>query len=249
MKDLREIKDYQIVVLGLLIALGTVLSTYILSLSIIKFQEMNTQALSVTGSASQNVKSDFAVWKGYYESRNANLKTAYAKLEADSNAIKVYLKEKGIEDANIKFSPVNSYPIYKRTSSGYETNDVEGYRLSQRVEVSSNDIDKITNLSKNSASLINKNVELTSNSVEYLVSNLNELKIKVLAEATKDAKKRAESMVKSTNGKIGVMKSAKMGVFQIVPVNSTEVSDYGINDTQAIDKKVNAVVNATFTIK
>ena len=56
-------------------------------------------------------------------------------------------------------------------------------------------------------------------------------------------------MLKNTNGHIGVMNSAKMGVFQIVPVNSTDVSDYGINDTQSIEKKVIAVVNATFTIK
>lgn len=45
------------------------------------------------------------------------------------------------------------------------------------------------------------------------------------------------------------MNSAKMGVFQIVPENSTEVSDYGINDTRSIEKKVIAVVNATFTVK
>ncbi len=56
-------------------------------------------------------------------------------------------------------------------------------------------------------------------------------------------------MVKSTGGHIGVMNSAKMGVFQIVPENSTEVSDYGIYNTSAINKKINAVVNATFTIK
>ena len=40
-----------------------------------------------------------------------------------------------------------------------------------------------------------------------------------------------------------------MGVLQIEPVNSTEVSDYGINDTTSIEKKVVAVVNATFTVK
>ena len=57
------------------------------------------------------------------------------------------------------------------------------------------------------------------------------------------------SIVSSTGGKIGNLKSAKMGVFQIVPKNSTEVSDYGINDTSSIDKKVIAVVNATFFTK
>ena len=75
------------------------------------------------------------------------------------------------------------------------------------------------------------------------------LMIEMLAQATKDAKQRAESMVKSTGSHIGVMNSAKMGVFQIVAKDSTDVSDYGIYNTTARDKKINAVVNATFTIK
>ena len=45
------------------------------------------------------------------------------------------------------------------------------------------------------------------------------------------------------------MNSAKMGVFQIVPVDSTDVSDYGINDTSSKEKKVIATVTATFTVK
>ena len=57
MKDIKEVKDYQIVVLGLLIALGAIISTYILSNAVISYQKMNTQALSVTGSASQEIKS------------------------------------------------------------------------------------------------------------------------------------------------------------------------------------------------
>jgi len=37
-----------------------------------------------------------------------------------------------------------------------------------------------------------------------------------------------------------------MGVFQITPINSNDVSDYGINDTSSIDKEIMAVVNCVF---
>ncbi|MDD4879214.1 MAG: SIMPL domain-containing protein, partial [Candidatus Omnitrophica bacterium] len=43
-------------------------------------------------------------------------------------------------------------------------------------------------------------------------------------------------------------RSADMGVFQITPVNSTEVSDWGSNDTSSLEKKVFAVVHADFAI-
>lgn len=40
-----------------------------------------------------------------------------------------------------------------------------------------------------------------------------------------------------------------MGVFQITPVDSTDVSDMGINDTSTIEKKITAVSNVTFEVK
>ena len=71
----------------------------------------------------------------------------------------------------------------------------------------------------------------------------------MLAVATADAKKRAERIAEAAGGKIGVLRYAKMGVFQITPVNSYDVSWYGENDTSSLDKKVRAVVTATFAIK
>ncbi len=249
MKDIREVKDYQIIILGLCIALGAIVSTYLLANGLVSFQKLNTQALTVTGSASQEIKSDLAVWTVVYDVRSKDLKSGYAKINSDKKQIEEFLLSNGLKEDSFKFTPVSSYPVYKRLANGYDTNEVDGYRLSQNVEVTSNDVDKMTKLSAATSQLVNKNIEVSSNRVDYYVSNLDELKIKMLAEATKDAKQRAKSMVESTGGHIGVMNSAKMGVFQIVAKNSTDVSDYGIYNTSAIDKKINAVVNATFTIK
>ena len=45
------------------------------------------------------------------------------------------------------------------------------------------------------------------------------------------------------------MRKTQLGVYQITPRDSTEVSDYGINDTSSRQKDVNAVVTATFAVK
>ena len=249
MKDIKEIKDYQIILLGIVIALGAMISTFILANAIVSYQKLQNQTITVTGSASQDISSDLAVWRAYYEVRSNDLKSGYAKINTDQKNVKEFLISSGMKEEDIKFTPVSSYPVYKKLANGYDSNTIDGYRLSQNVEVSSSDVDAVTKISQDVVKLVDKNVELTSNTVEYYVSNLNELKVKMLAEATKDAKQRAQSMVKSTGGNIGVMNSAKMGVFQIVAKNSTDVSDYGIYDTRAKNKKINAVVNATFTIK
>ena len=39
-----------------------------------------------------------------------------------------------------------------------------------------------------------------------------------------------------------------MGVMQITPADSTDVSDAGISDTTSIDKDITAVVNISFAV-
>lgn len=244
-----QIKDYQIVILGAAIALGCVFSTCILSCAIVKFQKMQNQTIRVTGSASQKVKSDSASWTINVKTTKTTLKEGYTRLNSDMKKIKDFLIAKGIPETDITTGSINSYENYKRLPNGGISNDIDTYTVYQLITVKSNNINKITEISKHVNELINKDINLTADGVQYFVSNLDDIKVKMVGEAAKNAKERAKSMVAGTNGKIGVMNSAKMGVFQIVPVDSTEVNDYGINDTSSIEKKVVATVSATFTVK
>ena len=244
-----NIKDYQVVLLGIIISLGCVFSTYILSNAVVDFQKIQTQTIRVTGSASQQVVSDSASWTINFRTRRSTLKEGYAKLASDAKLISKFFIDNGFKNEDISFDSINNYENYGRLPNGTMSNNVESYTVYQSVTVKSNDIEKITKVSKIVDELVNQNINLNAESVRYFVSNLDDIKIKMVGEATKNAKQRAESMVSGTNGKIGTMNSAKMGVFQIVPVNSTDVSDYGINDTSSIEKKVVATVNATFNVK
>jgi hypothetical protein len=244
-----KIKDYQVVVLGIIISLGCVFSTYILSKAVVDFQKIQTQTIRVTGSASQQVTSDSASWTINFRTRKPTLKEGYAKLSADAKLINKFLIDNGFKQQDISFGSINNYENYGRLPNGSMSNNIESYTVYQSVTVKSNDIEQITKVSKTVDELVNEKINLNAESVRYFVSNLDDIKIKMVGEATKNAKQRAESMVSGTKGKIGTMNSAKMGVFQIVPVNSTDVSDYGINDTSSIEKKVVATVNATFNVK
>jgi len=83
---------------------------------------------------------------------------------------------------------------------------------------------------------------------EFYYTKLGEEKITMLAEAAKDAKRRAEQVAASTDSSIGSIRTARMGVLQITAADSTEVSDMGINDTSSLDKDITAVVNVGFEI-
>ena len=243
-----QIKDYQVVLLGVFIAIGSIISTYILSGAVVEFQKLQNQTIRVTGSASQKVISDSSSWVINFRTKTPTLKEGYSKLNSDAKKIRDFLLSNGIEEKNISFSSIGSYENYRRTPNGSMTNDVETYTVYQDVTVKSDEINKLSEMSKKIDELINQDINLNAESVRYYVSNLDDIKVKMVGEASKNAKTRAQSMVAGTNGKIGTMTGARMGVFQIVPVDSTEVNDYGINDTSSIEKKVVATVTATITV-
>lgn len=243
------LKNSQIIILGICIAGATVASSVIVSKGMMRIKQFTTEVISVTGSAEKNIVSDYTVWKSEFSRRDAVMTTAYDALKADLKKVQDYLSSKGIAENEITVSQVNTEILYKRDEKGNNTNEIEGYLLRQGIEVRSADVVKVTAVSRESTDLITQGIQFISQAPEYFYTKLAELKVDMLAQATENAKRRAEQMAGSTGNKIGVMRSAKMGVIQITPVNSYEVSDWGTNDTTSLEKKVTAVVRVDYAIK
>ena len=249
MEGTKFFKDSQIIVLGVCIAGATIISSLILSEGIFRVMQFKEQVISVTGSAQKNITSDYIVWKGAFARRDLDLPAVYKALQQDLDKVNAYLLTKQVNPSEIIVSQISITTLYKKNDEGHNTNDIEGYVLRQGIEVRSNDVEKISAVSRESTELINQGIAFESYAPEYFYTKLDELKIEMLAKATENAKVRVESMVKASGSTIGVMRSARMGVFQITPTTSTDVSDYGYNDTSSLEKKVTAVVSAAFAIK
>ena len=243
------LKNSQIIILGICIAIATIVSSVILSSGVLKVMKFTREQISVTGSATKEIRSDYIIWQGTFSARDSNLKAAYASLKNDLEKIKRYLASKGVADKEITVSAVSTFAVYKKNEKGHDTNDIQYYNLCQAVEIRSNDIEKIAAVSRESTELIDQGVEFASQAPEYFYTKLDELKLEMLSKASENAKQRAENMARAAGNRIGLMRSARMGVFQITPATSTEVSDYGTNDTTSLDKKVMAVVTVSFAIE
>lgn len=244
----RILRNSQIVILGICIAVATIAASIILSQGFLKVMKFTREVISVTGSATKEIKSDYIVWNASFSRREADLAAAYKKIKEDLPKVTQYLISKGVNEKEIVISQVATTTVYKKNDKGNDTNDIQGYLLCQGIQIKSNDVDKIAQVSRESTDLIDQGIEFESSAPQYFYTKLDELKIEMLSKATENAKQRAESMAKSTGNKIGFMRSAKMGVFQITPITSTDVSDWGENDTTSLDKKVMAVVNVSFAI-
>ena len=204
--------------------------------------------IQVTGSARRPIRSDYVVWRLAATSQYAALPEASASLAGYVGQIRQFLRASGVADSSLTIRPVETEPVYAMTEQGVPTGDLVGYRLTQRFEVRSADVDGVTTLSQRATQLINEGVPLVSLAPEYLYTRLSEVRTEMLAEATQDARRRAEAIARSAGSSLGTVRSARMGVFQITPRNSTEVSDYGINDTSSLDKDITAVVRVTFAV-
>ena len=238
---LERIEKLQVISLGILIGLALVVSTKMVSSTI------QRNEISVTGSAYEVVKSDKGSLDFEIEVKKTTRIEAYKASQEQIKIVEQYLKDKKIDKFQLK-TP-NVYPVYKNDSRGYSTNDVDHYNYNQTVSISADDVELIKEISNDITSLINKGVVINVYTPSYDYSKLPELKVTLLEKASKDARNRAESMLKPSHYKVGKISAVRMGVYQITPVDSTNVSDMGINDTSTIDKKVTAVANVTFKIK
>ena len=229
------------------ISVAIVVSAVILGGAIQNIRRGN-DTVTVTGSARRPIRSDFIVWRGSVSSQQTTMQAAYQDVKRYGERVRSYLKEHHIPDANVVFPAVETEQIEEWNERG-RTGKILAYRLTQRFEVRSNQVDSITVLSQKAAELINDGVPMMSYSPEYLFTKLADLRIEMLAEASKDAKKRAETIAEASACKIGAVRNARMGVFQITARNSTEVSDYGIYDTSSLEKDITAVVSLSFSVK
>lgn len=207
------------------------------------------QTITVTGSAKEDIVSDLGVFNCTLTSRASNAEAAYRKLQHDLPVVVEYLNSKGISKDKLELSTINSYPIYEIGKNGYQTQNISAYVYNQRIKFTSPDVNKVKEISLEVSSLVEKGVSLDVGMPEYHYTKLSDLKVQIQADAAKDAMIRAERIAEATGRELGPMREARMGVLQITPRLSNEVSSLGINDLTSIEKQITAVVSASFEIE
>ncbi|OCB75230.1 SIMPL domain-containing protein [Flavobacterium crassostreae] len=219
------------------------------------FQNRNksSDTISVTGLGKTDFISDLIVWSGSFSRKSTTLKEAYASLDADREKIKKYFSGKGIAAKDVVFSAVDFNKNFETTYNENGTirqNLFTGFTLSQRVTIQSKEVNKIEELSRQSSELINSGIEFYSNAPEYYYTKLAELKVQMIAEATKDASTRAQSIADNANADLGKLKKSDMGVFQIIAQNSSEDYSYGGSfNTNSKNKTATITVKLVYQVE
>lgn len=241
-------RNGQLFAAGLALAVGLVLAALIATWGVTRLRSAD-QTIVVTGSARKRITSDLIVWRAGVSYQAPQLSDAYRALTGAVPRVKAYLAGKGVPESQMTVSSISSTTQQGRDRDGQETGQIVGYTLRQTIEIRSTDVDKISRLSREATELINQGILLESMAPEYHYTKLGDLKIQMLAEAARDAKTRAEQIARSVGSRIGAVRAARMGVLQITPADSNEVSDSGMSDTSSREKDITSVVNITFAVE
>lgn len=227
---------------SIVVSLGFVIAIAIFSRAIIN-RNSSENIISVTGLAERSFESDLIVWKSQYTVKKADLVSAYADLKVQSQIIGKFLSSKGIDPKSITFSAVEISKEYNTSynEKGNAFSVFDGYRLTQQISITSKDVEKIEKISREITELINSGIEITSMSPQYYYTKLSDLKIEMLAEASKDALLRAKTMAENGDADLGDMVGSTMGVFQIVAQNSAEDYSWGGSFNTSSKKKTASV--------
>lgn len=209
--------------------------------------------IAVTGLGEKNFSSDLIVWEGSFTRTDYDMKLASTMLSKDKAMINDYLTKNGISAEEIVFSAIDMTRLSQQryTPEGkFLGNEFSGYSMTQSLQISSKDIDKVEDISRNITELLLDGIQFNSNSPRYYYSKLSDLKIELVSAATKDARERAEKIAEEAGSKIRDLQSAQMGIIQITGLNSNE--DYswgGTYNTSSKEKTASITMKLTYQIK
>jgi hypothetical protein len=241
------------IVIGIIAAIAFIAAVWIAGCYFYKTKGP-AKTMSVVGLAEQDFESDLIVWDLNYSVRNMNMKDAYSVLKEQNNVVKEYLKGKGLSEDEMIFNAVTHY-----ADNDWEWNETarrsfevfKGYVLTQSIRIESTDVEKIEKISREVTELLDQGIQIDGNNVSYYYTKLADLKIEMLANATKDARNRAETIAKNAGSSLGGLKTANMGVFQITAPNSAD-EDYswgGTFNTSSKQKRASINMKLTYYVK
>ena len=210
--------------------------------------QANNRTVTVKGLAEMEVKADLAVWKIKFKTTGNDLAVCQQKMATDANAVNDYLVSQGFNAAEISSGRMNTNDLMANQYRDARASDSR-YILDQTITVRSADVEKVEASLRKIGSLVSKGVIFEyqdySSPVTYLFTGLNQIKPQMLEQATKNAYASALEFAKSSQSKVGKIKTANHGIFSILPCEQIDA----VMESAQIDKTVRVVSTIVYYLE
>jgi len=210
------------------------------------------ESISVKGLAEKPIKADQAEWSVQLQVKGATIAEALARLRKEKPGLDQFLARAGFETAALVESNESVEPNFEEVegSNGNLRSVQVGHVARQSVTVRTADISRIIQASKAIVQFQADGHPVNFGPPQFLVSNLEEVKMSLIGAAMKNSRVRAGEFAKNGDVKVGPMRSASQGAFYILPASANaDVSDWGgTYDKSTVDKIARVVVTVDYRI-
>lgn len=183
----------------------------------LKKLSVRNRVVTVKGLAEMEVKADKVTWPLVYKVLGNDMSTLYNEIKTSNQKIISFLKSKGIQENEIS---INAPEIIDTQAERYNST-VQPYRynVTTVITVTSKQVDLVRNLVNEQSELLKQGIAITSGDYRYNVTydytSLNDIKPKMIEEATKNARTAAEKFAKDSDSRLGSIQKAYQGQFSI----------------------------------
>jgi uncharacterized protein len=239
-----------LIVVSVILALGMSAGAYLLGFQA-RHIGSGKQTIAVKGLAEKQVKADVAEWTVGTHVTGATFAEALKNLRNAQPALKKFLADQGFSSGYEESSEsVRPHMDEQMDKEGRYRSVQKGFEASQSYVVQSKELEKIVAAYKAIIQFEADGNAVSYSSPQFMVSNLEDVKMSLIGAATKNAQQRAEEFAKNGNTKVGAMRYASQGAFYILAPNSSDVGDYGgTYDKTTIDKIARVVVTIEYAIE
>jgi len=239
--------------LGLFLAMGFVISSFLMVSGIVKIKLSSQKKIFAKGTSERQVVSDLAILNIEITTKGADLKTATEQNRKKLEQVLSFLEKQSVKTQDYSVSPPSVQDSYKesRDEKDRVVQTWDGYNITQNISVESKQVDLIGKVHNAYGSLLDEGVLVNFSNPEYLFTDTAKIKMDLLAEATKNARDRANQIVKNSGSatNLGALLSSSQGIFQITPLYSTDTSGEGMNDTTSFKKSIRVVVSVEYALE
>jgi len=210
------------------------------------------ESISVKGLAEKPVKADRAEWTVTLQVKGSTIADALGRLRKERPALDEFLAKAGFDAAALTESNESTDPNYEQVEgrNGNMRSVQEGYIARQSITISTTDIGKIIAAARGIVQFEADGHPVNFGQPQFLVSNLEDVKMSLIAAAMQNSKARAREFAKSGGVEVGRMRSASQGAFYILAAGGDQdVSDWGGSyDKSTVDKVARVVVTVDYAI-
>ncbi len=203
--------------------------------------------VTVKGLAERDVEADIGLWPIRFVVGDDNLGTAQYRIEQSKRAVMYFLKQHGVDSASVALQDMSVVDMQaERYRSGQPGNR---FIITQTLMVRTSDPNLILKASQDVGKLVEAGVVMSTGDYgtgpTYVFTRLNDLKPEMIAEATKNARQAGEQFAKDSGSKLGKIRRAYQGTFEILPRDRAP----GIMENIQLGKTVRVVSTVEYYLK